>query len=62
MTLIMVARTGSSAMTKQKTLSLSEIASKQSKMIDKLVDMLRDTNEKLELLRTQLKTQRGDKR
>jgi hypothetical protein len=31
-------------------------------MIDKLVDMLRDTNEKLELLRTQLKTQRGDKR
>ena len=48
-------------MTKQKTLSLSEIASKQSKMIDKLVDMLRDTNEKLELLRTQLKTQRGDK-
>ena len=57
----MVARTGSSAMTKQKTLSLSEIASKQSKMIDKLVDMLRDTNEKLELLRTQLKTQGGDK-
>ena len=49
-------------MTKHKTLSLLEIARKQSKMIDKLVDMLRDTDEKLELLRTQLKTQRGDKR
>jgi len=48
-------------MTKQKTLSLLEIARKQSKMIDELIGMLRDTNEKLELLRTQLKTQGGDK-
>jgi len=47
-------------MTKKKPETLLETAKKQSKLIDELLDMLRDANENLELLRTQLKAQRGE--
>jgi len=45
-------------MTDKNTSKMHEIALEQSKLIDKLIGMLKDAHEKLELLGTQLKEQR----
>jgi len=45
-------------MTDKPKSKIYEIAEQQSKLIDKLIVMLKDAHEKLELLGTQLKEQR----